>query len=39
MVESIQYGGGISSVRWKVFITDVSYHQYGGVHHQYSGGV
>ena len=30
MVEGIQYGGGISSIRWKIFNTDVSYHQYGG---------
>ena len=34
MVEGIQYGGGISSIRWKIFSTDVSHHQ----HHQYSGG-
>ena len=37
MVEGIQYGGGISSIRWKIFSTDVSHHQYGGTH-QYSGG-
>ena len=37
MVEGIQYGGGISSIRWKIFSTDVAHHQYGG-HHQYSGG-
>ena len=30
MVEVIQYGGGISSIRWKKFSTDVSHHQYGG---------
>ena len=30
MVEGIQYGGGISSVRWKIFSTDVSHHQYEG---------
>ena len=30
MVEGIQYGGGISSVRWKIFSTDVSQNQYGG---------
>ena len=30
MVEVIQYGGGISSIRWKIFNTDVSHHQYGG---------
>ena len=30
MVEGIQYGGGISSIRWKIFSTDVSHHQYGG---------
>ena len=30
MVEGIQYGGGISSTRWKIFSTDVSHHQYGG---------
>ena len=30
MVEGIQYGGGISSVRWEIFSTDVSHHQYGG---------
>ena len=29
MVESIQHGGGISSIRWKIFSTDVSHHQYG----------
>ena len=38
MVEGIQYGGGISSIRWKIFSTDVSHHQYGGMHDQYSGG-
>ena len=26
----MQYGGGISSIRWKIFSTDVSHHQYGG---------
>ena len=30
MVEGIQYGGGMSSVRWKIFSTNVSHHQYGG---------
>ena len=30
MVEGIQYGGGISSIRWKIFSTDVSHHQYEG---------
>ena len=30
MVEGIQYGGGISSIRWKIFSTDASHHQYGG---------
>ena len=30
MVEGISYGGGISSVRWEIFSTDVSHHQYGG---------
>ena len=30
MVEGIQYGGGISSVRWKILSTDVAHHQYGG---------
>ena len=30
MVESIQYGGGISSIKWKIFSTDVSHHQYEG---------
>ena len=30
MVEGIQYGGGISSVRWKIFSTYVSHNQYGG---------
>ena len=30
MVEGIQYGGGISSIRWKIFSTDVSHHQCGG---------
>ena len=29
-MESIQYGGGISSTRWKIFSTDVSHDQYGG---------
>ena len=29
-MEGIQYGRGISSVRWKIFSTDVSHHQYGG---------
>ena len=29
MVEGIHYGGGISSIRWKIFSTDVSHHQYG----------
>ena len=30
MVVGIQYGGGISSIRWMIFSTDVSHHQYGG---------
>ena len=30
MLEGIQYGGGISSIRWKVFNTDVSHSSYGG---------
>ena len=30
MVEGIQYGGGISSIKWKIFSADVSHHQYGG---------
>ena len=30
MVKGIQYGGRISSIRWKIFSTDVSHHQYGG---------
>ena len=30
MVEGIQYGRGISSIRWKIFSTDVSHHQYEG---------
>ena len=30
MVEGIRYGGGISSIRWKIFSTDVSHHQYEG---------
>ena len=30
MVEGIQYGGGISSIRWKIFSIDVSRHQYEG---------
>ena len=30
MVEGIQYGGGISSVRWKIFSTGVSHQQYEG---------
>ena len=29
MVESIQHGGGISSIRWKIFSKDMSHHQYG----------
>ena len=29
MAEGIQYGGGISSIRWKIFSTDVSHHHYG----------
>ena len=38
MVEGIQYGGGISSVKWKIFSIDVSHHQVvEEVHHQYSG--
>ena len=37
MVEDIQYGGGISSIRWKIFSTDVS-HSMEEVNHQYSGG-
>ena len=32
MVEGIQYGGGISSIRWKIFSTDMSHHQYSGGH-------
>ena len=30
MVEITQYGEGISSIRWNIFGTDVSHHQYGG---------
>ena len=30
MVEGIQNEGGISSLMWKIFSTDVSHHQYGG---------
>ena len=30
MAEGIQYRGGISSIRWMTFSTDVSHHQYGG---------
>ena len=30
MVESIQYGGAMSSTRWQIFSTDVSHDQYGG---------
>ena len=30
MVKDIQYGGGISSIRWKIFSTDVSHYQYRG---------
>ena len=30
MVEGIQYGRGISSIKWKIFSTDVSHNQYGG---------
>ena len=37
MVEGIQYGGRISSIRWEIFSTDVS-HFSMEVHHQYSGG-
>ena len=29
MVEGIQYGGGISSIRQKILSTDVSHDQYG----------
>ena len=29
MVEGNKYGGGRSSIRWKIFSTDVSHHQYG----------
>ena len=28
MGEDIQYGGGISSIKWKIFSTDVSHHKY-----------
>ena len=38
MVEGIQYGGGISSIRWKIFSTNVSTISMEEVHHQYSGG-
>ena len=50
MVEGIQYAGGISPIKWKIFSTDVSHHQYGASsvqwracsmdlsHHQYRGG-
>ena len=37
MVEGILYGGGISSIRWKIFSTDVSHLSRKEVHHQYSG--
>ena len=30
MEKGIQYGGGISSIRWKIFSTDVTHYQYGG---------
>ena len=30
MVEGIQYGGGILSIRWKIFSTDASHHHYEG---------
>ena len=30
MVEGIHYGGGVSSIRWKIFSTDMLHHQYGG---------
>ena len=29
-VEGIQYRGGMPSVRWRVFSTDMSHYQYGG---------
>ena len=29
MVKGIQYEGGISSIRWRIFSTDMSQHQYG----------
>ena len=38
MVEGIQYGGGISSIRWKIFSTDVSTISMEEVHDQYSRG-
>ena len=40
MVEGIQYGGGISSTRWKIFSTDVLQRVFSmeEMHHQYSGG-
>ena len=30
MMEGLQHGRCISLVRWKIFSTDVSHHQYGG---------
>ena len=29
-MEGIQYRGGVSSVRWKIFSTEEAHHQYGG---------
>ena len=29
-MDGIEYGGGIPSVRWKVFSANVSHYQYGG---------
>ena len=38
MVEGIQYVGDISSIRWKIFCTDVSCHEHGRGASQYTGG-
>ena len=38
MVEGIQYGGGISSIRWKIFSTVCHTISIEEVYHQYIGG-
>ena len=37
MVEGIQYGGEISSIRWKIFVQMCHTISMEEVHHQYSG--